>query len=380
MDEKKVAFILCVNDETKYTECKNYLDRLIIPEGYTTDIMAVLEAPSMAAGYNAGMQSTDAAYKIYLHQDVFIINRHFVRDMLNVFAEDRQIGIMGCIGASHLDEYARAVTDWDTGKILHNCTPPLMEFEAEKGICTDVEAVDGLLIATHGDIPWREDLFDGWDYYDISQCMEYKRAGFRCVVPRQEKPWCYHDNSYSKMRKYYDYSLTFAKEYGDIKPFIAMSPSETSLQLAESKERTRAEMEMLVDMGRFTQIETIFSKEENRGWLHLREYQVLSDINVWEEETDTEIRFWNSDFSAAELLQRIRRIKYLLKRLEYDGFEAEEGLFELCADYSVCAIAAVYLEYVVYREKVYDRILLYYQKKRMKKSEEYWKKMGSSVL
>ena len=31
-------------------------------------------------------------------------------------------------------------------------------------------------------------------------------------------------------------------------------------------------------------------------------------------------------------------------------------------------------------EKVYDRILLYYQKKRMKKSEEYWKKMGSSVL
>ena len=171
MDEKKIAFILCVNDEMEYMECKHYLDHLIVPQGYVTDILTIQEAPSMAAGYNAGMQNSDAAYKVYLHQDVFIINRNFIRDMLAVFAEDAKIGLMGCIGATHLDECARAVTDWDVGKILHNCTPALMELSAGKGICTDVEAVDGLLIATHGDVIWREDLFDGWDFYDISQCM-----------------------------------------------------------------------------------------------------------------------------------------------------------------------------------------------------------------
>ena len=135
-------------------------------------------------------------------------------------------------------------------------------------------------------------------------------------------------------------------------------------------------MPLAADVETFQQYK---AKEQYRTDISLVGKLYQTEYN-YEEENDTEIRFWNSDFSAAELLQRIRRIKYLLKRLEYDGFEAEEGLFELCADYSVCAIAAVYLEYVVYREKVYDRILLYYQKKRMKKSEEYWKKMGSSVL
>lgn len=103
MDEKKIAFILCVNDEMEYMECKQYLDYLIVPEGYVTDIFAVQEAPSMAAGYNAGMQNSDAAYKVYLHQDVFIINRNFIGDMLAVFGEDARIGLMGCVGASHLD-------------------------------------------------------------------------------------------------------------------------------------------------------------------------------------------------------------------------------------------------------------------------------------
>lgn len=377
MDEKKVAFILCINDEAEYMECKYYLDRLTIPDGYTTDIIAVSEAPSMAAGYNAGMLSTDAAYKVYLHQDVFLINRNFIVDMLAVFAEDKRIGIMGCIGASHLDEYARAVTDWDTGKILHNCTPALMEFRTEQSICTDVEAVDGLLIATHGDISWREDLFDGWDFYDISQCMEYKRAGLRCVVPRQEKPWCYHDNSYSKMRKYYDYNLIFAREYGDIRTFTAIPPSEAALQLAENKERAREELAMLVDMGRCKQIKDIFAKEENRGWLHLREYQLLSDINEWEEaDTDVGMRLWRPELSVEELLGRIRRIKYLLKRLEYDADEEEVALSELCTACSVYAIAGVYMEYVVYKEKVYNLILTYFRKKLMKKSAEKWIKIG----
>lgn len=82
-----------------------------------------------------------------------------------------------------------------------------------------VEAVDGFIMATQYDLPWREDLFDGWDYYDISQCMEMKRNGYKCVVPKQIRPWCYHDNSYSKMEKYYDYAQVFVKEYQDIRNF-----------------------------------------------------------------------------------------------------------------------------------------------------------------
>lgn len=83
--KNQVAFITCVNDEEEYAECQYYLNRLHIPEGYEADIISIREAPSMAAGYNAGMKSSQAKYKVYLHQDVFIKNRDFIPDMLKVF-------------------------------------------------------------------------------------------------------------------------------------------------------------------------------------------------------------------------------------------------------------------------------------------------------
>lgn len=35
----------------------------------------------MCAAYNLGMQSSDAKYKIYMHQDVFIRNEEFLADI-----------------------------------------------------------------------------------------------------------------------------------------------------------------------------------------------------------------------------------------------------------------------------------------------------------
>ena len=41
-----------------------------------------------------------------------------------------------------------------------------------------------------------KDLFDGWDFYDISQCQEFRRTGYKVVVPKQEEAWCIHDDGY----------------------------------------------------------------------------------------------------------------------------------------------------------------------------------------
>lgn len=56
-----------------------------------------------------------------------------------------------------------------------------------------VEAIDGLIMVTQFDIKWKEEIFDGLYFYDISQCLEFKKKGFQVVVPRQEKTWCIHD-------------------------------------------------------------------------------------------------------------------------------------------------------------------------------------------
>lgn len=210
MDEKKIAFITCVNDEMEYAECRYYLERLHVPAGYTTDVISIQEAPSMAAGYNAGMKSTDATYKVYLHQDVFIKDRDFIAHMLDVFRCDVRIGLLGMVGKRNKKLQADALMTWDTGKVLDNvhvsgfwhfCRPSKEEIFAE------VWAVDGLLMATRYDVMWREDLFDGWDLYDFSQCMEFIRRGYMVTVPWQEDPWCFHDDLYVRLGRY-DHYLT----------------------------------------------------------------------------------------------------------------------------------------------------------------------------
>ena len=91
----KIAVITCVNNEEEYAQALSYIDRLHVPDGYELDVIAVREAPSMAAGYQMAMEHTDARYKIYMHQDTFIINREFLRDMLSVFRSDDRIGAIG---------------------------------------------------------------------------------------------------------------------------------------------------------------------------------------------------------------------------------------------------------------------------------------------
>ena len=57
-----------------------------------------------------------------------------------------------------------------------------------------MDAVDGLLMATSYDIPWRTDLLEGWDFYDVSQSFEFRKKGYKIVVPVQKCPWCLHDD------------------------------------------------------------------------------------------------------------------------------------------------------------------------------------------
>ena len=83
--KQKVCFIICSNDKLYTSECLYYIDHLTVPEGYRIDVLTVEDAASMAAGYNEAMGCSDAKYKVYLHQDTFLINPDFIQDFLHVF-------------------------------------------------------------------------------------------------------------------------------------------------------------------------------------------------------------------------------------------------------------------------------------------------------
>ena len=219
LDAKKVAFITCVNSDYWYDECTLYLKNLNVPAGMSVETIPVRNAAAMTAGYNSAMKNSDARYKIYLHQDTLVVNKNLIADLLEIFA-DETIGMVGVIGCVNLP--ATGVW-WDGmrtfGRVLHACEPESVvdsECAEPEGAYQEVEAADGLFLATQYDLPWREDLFDGWHLYDSSQCKEFQRAGYRVVVPNQSADfWCIHCPKEKPLDpKYRRYQKIFLREYG----------------------------------------------------------------------------------------------------------------------------------------------------------------------
>ncbi len=217
MNEKKICFIMCVNDEMYEEECLRYIGQLHVPEGFEIEQLSVRDAVSMASGYNEAMKYSDAKYKVYLHQDVFIVNKDFILEILRIF-EDASIGMIGMAGTVRLPESA---VMW-SGKQIGRLYASNIKKSGERilGLMNkpyqEVAAVDGLLIATQEDIYWREDLFSGWDFYDVSQSMEFRRAGLRIAVPYMEQGWVIHDDGLMNLKEYFDWCDVFLQEYGDM--------------------------------------------------------------------------------------------------------------------------------------------------------------------
>ena len=221
MNPQKICFIICTNNETFMEECALYLERLNVPEGYETELLTITDAPSMLAGYKEGCDATDALYKVFMHQDVFVLNRDFIKDIISIFDNDMEIGMIGMVGSPKMpDDYIMWSSD-RVGDIFVRgdyTDYSNYRYDVKRDGYDEVEAVDGLLIAVKGDPVLRDDMFDGWDFYDVSMSVEMRRIGKKVVVPRQKRPWCLHDDGgVLSMLNYDRYRQLAIKEYRDQK-------------------------------------------------------------------------------------------------------------------------------------------------------------------
>lgn len=215
MNANKICFITCVNNEELYKKCLNYIHRLEVPYGYEMNTLAINEAVSMTDGYNKALRQTDAKYKVYLHQDVFIINKHFLQEVLDLFNHP-QIGMIGVAGST---EIPPSGIWWEAeqlyGKVYdsHTGIMKLLSFHEVEDKYKEVQGIDGLIMITQFDIPWREDIFTGWHFYDLSQSTEFNRAGYKVIIPKQQQPWCIHDSGVANVSEYQHYRQVFLNEY-----------------------------------------------------------------------------------------------------------------------------------------------------------------------
>ena len=220
INNQKISFIYCVNDQQIFEKSLQYIYSLKIPEGIEIDIISIEGAPSITAGYNQAMRESNAKFKVFLHQDVFITNRNFIFDIIQLFLENHKLGLLGVIGSKLIP---KSCIWWESksryGKVYdsHRGKMALLEFNEVEKDYESVAAVDGLLIATQYDIPWRDDLFDGWHYYDMSQAMEFIDAQYEVGIPRQDEPWVIHDCGTVNTNGFNQARELFIESYNNLK-------------------------------------------------------------------------------------------------------------------------------------------------------------------
>ncbi|MHC1682463.1 MAG: glycosyltransferase family protein [Clostridiaceae bacterium] len=215
-----ISFIICVNDREIFNEARKYIENLYLPKGIEFKIYPIENASSMTSGYNTGMKIGDSKYKVYMHQDVFIINKNFINDIIKIFDMDEKIGMIGMVGSRTISQNGMW---WESGNnigYVYDNSRGIMRYNLWGNIeapFKEAKMVDGLMIITQYDIEWREDIFNGWHFYDVSQCMEFIRHGYKIVIPHQITPWCLHDCY--KVGDWNDYNyhrMNFLKEYSDL--------------------------------------------------------------------------------------------------------------------------------------------------------------------
>ena len=194
------------------------LDAVIGSNGKATHAMTVAKGSSATINLNGHtINATLPDNATAQNESVFIVNQDFIIEMLKIF-ENPNIGMMGMVGSPKMPKDGIMWSDERIGGV-YACS--IKESgEAWAGYVPEpyekVEAIDGLLMATQYDLEWREDLFEGWDFYDVSQSMEFRRRGYDVVVPQQKRLWCIHDDGYINLEKYFGWRDVFLKEYGDM--------------------------------------------------------------------------------------------------------------------------------------------------------------------
>ena len=137
------------------------------------------------------MKASFAKYKVYLHQDVRILNPFFIYDLIDAFRRNPDAGMIGMIGTESVPDSGVMWQAKRYGAVVHTESSEehmADTFDENSPFGSDFSAAltDGFLIATCVDLPWREDVFKGWHFYDASQSMEFKSHGYNIIIPTQD--------------------------------------------------------------------------------------------------------------------------------------------------------------------------------------------------
>jgi len=181
-----MTFVCAVDDLTvfnKHTlhsikQAESWAKRNGLPKPQT--ILA--HGQHMTQVYNYGMSKAIYPIKVFIHQDVTMMNDEWIPKLLHLLS-DRLTGIVGLVGTTKLPDYG---TWWDAGEEYMKgavyCREDMVDwtFSYDKDP-VDVVDVDGFFIATN-----TTELFDdmilGYQFYGMSYSRMLRAKGYKIKV------------------------------------------------------------------------------------------------------------------------------------------------------------------------------------------------------
>ncbi len=192
MNDKKIAAIIHKVDGRIFAELTKSLKSLTLPEGFTLDIIPAKGTRKFFA-YNEAMEKSDAKYKLYLDENLLMLDKNILVEIIKIFQEDEKIGVIGVSGALEISTHGVALNSpKHCGKVFFGRDKAMNDWGGSESGYTEVEAVDDFFLATQYDITWRHDLFKKNFFCCTAQCLEFRRKGYKSVVVTQDKPWVWN--------------------------------------------------------------------------------------------------------------------------------------------------------------------------------------------
>ena len=82
MKDRTILVVVCVNNEELFEQCERQIKTFCSPD-YVVQIFPIRDAKSMASAYNRAL-SYPAKYKVYIHQDTYLINREMFYTLISL--------------------------------------------------------------------------------------------------------------------------------------------------------------------------------------------------------------------------------------------------------------------------------------------------------
>jgi glycosyltransferase involved in cell wall biosynthesis len=199
MNENKIAFVINAKNGVITGKCIEFLQQLIIPEPFTAEVIALENCANLGEGYNQVQKENDAMYKVYMADDVFIVNPNFIKDVIDIFDSNFTIGMAGIVGEEkfipslNIEKMTSDIKRYRFGK-YYDSNLNEVSFGEVSGKYKQAAFLKYGLVVTNRDIEWNGADNFGEDLLIMAQCAEYQKNGYISAVAAQKNPWTIADS------------------------------------------------------------------------------------------------------------------------------------------------------------------------------------------